>query len=139
MAELRGWVLYDGDCPRCAGWAGRCERMLTRRGFDLAPLQTPWVDECLEGAGAGPRAGLRVVMAAGASFSGAEAVVQLARFVWWAWPLAALGGLPGGMPLLRAAWRRLAAAPRSFLQGSGLTNRLPLTPALAPPRGKDQG
>ena len=96
-----GWVLYDGECPLCIGWAGRFSRILRRAGFTLATLQS--------------RAGVRdfsemvVLTSGGTSYGGADGLVQIARRVWWAWPLFALAQIPGALGVLRAAYRGLAA------------------------------
>ena len=95
-----GRVFYDGECPLCAGWVGRFRDVLQRAGFTTAKLPS--------------RADRReftemvVEMPGGRSFGGAEGLVQIARRVWWAWPLFALAQIPGTMGLLRAGYRRLA-------------------------------
>ena len=38
LEEIRGWVLYDGDCVLCIGLARRFTPLLRRRGFVMAPL-----------------------------------------------------------------------------------------------------
>jgi predicted DCC family thiol-disulfide oxidoreductase YuxK len=120
-AGIRGWVLYDGDCPFCCGWARRFEKVLTRRGFDLAPVQAPWVGECLGLRVEAPLREMRVVTLEGRCFGGADAVLFLARTIWWGWPLVVFGLLPGAKPLLRAGYRWLAAKRKCF-GGSCHTN-----------------
>lgn len=127
IAELRGWLLYDGDCPFCAGWAARLEKVLTRRGFDLAPLQSPWVRECLDLPVTEPFTELRVLTVDGRAFGGADAVVELARTLWWAWPLVAASLLPGARPLLRAGYRWLAA--RRHCRGQTCDRHQPARPS----------
>ena len=105
---LQGWVLYDGDCPFCTRWAERFERILTRRGFDVAPLQAPWVRECLDLRLEEPLSEMRVLTPAGRIFGGADAVIFLARAIWWAWPLCALARLPGMHLLVRKSYRWFA-------------------------------
>ena len=98
---VQGWLLYDGDCVRCRRFAAFIEPILTRRGFDLALLQSGWVAECL-----GEEidfSQMRVITFAGESFGGADALMFLARRIWWAWPIYILGRL-GLMPLLRRAY-----------------------------------
>lgn len=106
---LRGWVLYDGDCPFCRRWTERFERTLTRRGFDFAPLQTPWVSECLGLTTPGRWEQMHVLTTDGRDFGGADALLFLARHIWWARPLCALAALPGGRRLLRRGYGWLAA------------------------------
>lgn len=103
------WVLYDASCPRCTAWALRFRSTLKHRGFLVAPLQSLWVPSAL---GIGPRELLRemrVFTARGELYSGADALVYLARCIPWASPLWAAAQLPGMRRLLRAAYRWLAA------------------------------
>ena len=105
---LRGWVLYDGDCAFCVGWASRVENILTRRGFDLAPLQTPWVVECL-GEEARELREMKVLTREGQEYGGADAILFLCGRVWWAWPVWLLGHIPAVRFLLRRAYGWIAA------------------------------
>jgi predicted DCC family thiol-disulfide oxidoreductase YuxK len=96
-----GQVLYDGACAFCVGWARRSGGMLRRAGFELAPLQS---------ADAGGDLSEMVVrLPDGGRFGGADGIVQIARRIWWAWPLYALAKVPGVLGLLRAAYRQVAA------------------------------
>jgi predicted DCC family thiol-disulfide oxidoreductase YuxK len=104
-----GWVLYDGECPLCTGAAARFAPLLQRHRFRLAPLQTPWVRSRLDLAPDAPLTEMKLLAADGSAHGGAEALVQIARRIWWAWPLFAFAHLPGAMNLLRALYRRLAA------------------------------
>ena len=106
----RGWVLYDGRCRMCRSGARRFGAVLKRRGFDLQPLQRAWVvhrlglprDELLRE--------MRVVMSDGQILGGADALVHLAGFIWWGWPLSAWARWPRGALALR--WMYRAAAQR---------------------------
>lgn len=106
---LRGWVLYDGDCALCRRWIVRFEPALTRRGFDLAPLQTPWVQECLDLPEHELLASMRVLTPDGRDFAGADALIFLAKHFWWAWPLYAASHLPVLRSVLRRSYGWLAA------------------------------
>jgi predicted DCC family thiol-disulfide oxidoreductase YuxK len=98
-AEL---VFYDGDCSLCTGWASRFERVLQRAGFAVATLQ---------GNSAGADLSEMIVLTPdGRRFGGADGVVQIARRLWWAWPLFALAQIPGMMPLFRAVYHRVATS-----------------------------
>ena len=44
----------------------------------------------------------------GTCHGGAEAILQIARRIWWARPLFALGGIPGARPLLSKVYRAVA-------------------------------
>jgi predicted DCC family thiol-disulfide oxidoreductase YuxK len=123
IEELQGWLLYDGECAFCTAWAARLEPVLTRRGFDLAPWQSPWVHECLDLSPAEPFTEIRLVTVTGAAFAGADAFIHLARRVWWAWPFHLVALLPGIKPVLRAAYRWLAARRHCLGQGHSQCRR----------------
>src|SRR5262245_40672846 len=123
MQWLRGWVFYDGDCVLCRHWAARFEKILTRRGFDLAPLQAPWAKECLDLDLSQPLVEMRLLTREGRQLGGADALIFLARRIWWAWPLYALAQLPGSRPLLRAVYRWMAA--RRHCAGARCAARAP--------------
>jgi predicted DCC family thiol-disulfide oxidoreductase YuxK len=101
-------VFYDADCQFCVRAARRFEGVLTRRRFTLIPLQTPGAcatlgvreDQLLDE--------MRLRMQDGRVFGGASAAAEIARRIWWAWPLWALSRLPGAMRLMRAAYRWIA-------------------------------
>ena len=105
----RGWVLFDGECEFCRGWARRMEPVLVPRGFGFLPLQTPWVRALLHLPEEQLLDEMRVLLRNGETFGGADAIVALARYVWWGWPLVAIAYVPGVRRLLRAAYRRVAA------------------------------
>jgi lipase maturation factor 1 len=105
---LQGWVLYDGDCALCRRWIRRFERTLTLRGFDLAPLQSPWVSECLGVPAHELLARMRVLTRDGGDLAGADAIVFVARTIWWAWPLYAVSRLPGVLKVLRGVYDWMA-------------------------------
>ena len=117
IADLQGWVLFDGNCPFCCSCAERLERILTRRGFDLAPLQASWLNECL-GLGVPEIPGEMLVLTTnGQLHAGADALLYLARRIWWARPIAFLGRLPPLYHLMVKAYR-LIAANRMCLGGA---------------------
>ena len=113
----KGWVWFDGDCPWCVGWARRAGPALARRGFALAPLQTPWVRARLGLAEGGRPQEMAVLTAQGRALGGADALLELARHFWWARWVRGLAWLPGVLPLLRAAYR-WGAARRPCAKGA---------------------
>jgi predicted DCC family thiol-disulfide oxidoreductase YuxK len=105
----QGWVLYDGECSLCTDAAARFAPMLRRHHFDLAPLQTPWVQQRL---GLKPDEALtemKLLTEDSRIYGGADAFMQITRRIWWAWPLFAISFLPGIKSLLRALYRKIAA------------------------------
>jgi predicted DCC family thiol-disulfide oxidoreductase YuxK len=107
---LTGWVLYDAECPFCRRWAARFEKILTLHGFDLSPLQSPWVRECFDLPELELFSRLRVLTRDGRDLTGAEALVFIARHIWWAWPLYPISKLPGFLPLGRILYDRIASS-----------------------------
>jgi predicted DCC family thiol-disulfide oxidoreductase YuxK len=103
-----GWVFFDGDCGFCMSIARRLRPVLQPRGFGIATLQDPRVREQLSLPERELLAELRVLAQDGRQFGGADAIVYLARQVWWAWPLWAIAQVPGILRVLRFAYRWIA-------------------------------
>jgi predicted DCC family thiol-disulfide oxidoreductase YuxK len=104
----QGWVFFDRDCSICTGFAQRFRGTFEKRGFELAALQDPRVAALL---GLPPDQLLRemrVVTTEGKVYGGAEAIVYLARQIWWAWPLYAAAQLPGVSRILGTGYRWFA-------------------------------
>lgn len=107
--HAQGWLFFDAECGFCTRIARWLAPVLECRGLRLAPLQDPRV---------GPLLGLpreelfremRLLLADGSQFAGADAAVALARQIWWARPLVWLARIPGVKPLLRRTYRGIAA------------------------------
>jgi predicted DCC family thiol-disulfide oxidoreductase YuxK len=99
---IRGWILYDAECPMCRDMVRRVDRTFTSRGFAFAPLQ-------LELKPGQRPTEMRVRTSDGAEFGGAEAVLYLAGFIWWARPLRWIAKLPGAKALLDRIYQGIAA------------------------------
>ena len=104
----RGWILYDADCGFCSRWAWRIALFAGPAGFHLAPLQAPWVRQRLRVSDAALMDEMRVLTANDAVYGGADALLFLARHIWWTRPFTAFAWIPGVMPLARAAYRWIA-------------------------------
>ena len=102
------WIFYDGDCSFCTAMAARFGPMLTRRHFVLVPLQTPWAQQRLGMKPDEPLTEMKLLAEGGIIFGGADALAQIARRIWWAWPLFAISFLPGIKILLRVLYRQVA-------------------------------
>jgi len=123
----RGWVLYDSGCSLCTSAIRRLEGALRPRGFGVAPLQSPWVCERLgTPAGEQPEE-MKVVTADGRILGGADAIIHLARYIWWAWPLFALSQIPGMKGPAAQAYRWVAANRHCL---SGTCRRAPVASRL---------
>lgn len=105
----RGRVLFDGECPFCRSWVRRLEPILGPRGFAFVPLQTPWVREYFHLPEDQLLSEMQVLLRTGQTYGGADAIIALAKYVWWAWPFALVSQLPGVRHALRAAYRHVAA------------------------------
>ena len=101
-APIRGWILYDADCPMCRDMMRRFEKTFTSRGFAFAPLQLEL------NPGERPTE-MRVRTPDGHDFGGADAVLFLAGFVWWARPLRWFAKFPGTQRLLHRIYREIAS------------------------------
>ncbi len=121
-----GLVCYDGECAFCVGWAQRMERTLVGHGFTLTTLQArerrrlagrllPKIETRRQDAGAPGRTPAPVFtemvleLPDGRELGGADAAMEIARHVWWLWPLWLLSRIPGMMPIYRAVYRHIAA------------------------------
>jgi predicted DCC family thiol-disulfide oxidoreductase YuxK len=107
--HARGWLFFDSDCKFCTRIARWLAPILARRNFGVAPLQDPRVSALL----GLPRHELlremRFLHCDGRHFGGADAVLELAKEIWWGRPLVWLGKLPGMMRVLRAGYHWVAA------------------------------
>jgi predicted DCC family thiol-disulfide oxidoreductase YuxK len=107
--SVRGWIFYDGECEFCRNLARRFGSTFTRRGFRFAPFQSHRLRPEVNLPPGAPLSEMRVRMADGRDFRGADAVVFLSRFVWWGKPLSLLARLPGAQFFLRLIYREIAA------------------------------
>jgi predicted DCC family thiol-disulfide oxidoreductase YuxK len=107
--SFRGWILYDGACRSCAASARRFDRIFRRRGFLFLPLQTNWIRERLDLEPGAPLEEMRLLTADGRDIGGTDAVIFLARQIWWTWPFAAVAQSPPMHKLLDRGYRWIAA------------------------------
>jgi predicted DCC family thiol-disulfide oxidoreductase YuxK len=109
VGSFRGWILYDRDCSFCRELALRFETVLAKRGFHFEPLQHQWVQRRLNLTRQEALEEMRVLTSTGEVFGGADAVILLARQIWWAAPLAFLARSPFVHTLLHRLYRWVAA------------------------------
>ncbi len=107
-AGRAGLVFYDAFCPLCLNLLARVGAIFRRRGFEFVPLQEPWVADALAMTEAEIRREMKLRLADGLIVGGIDAWRELARAVWWLWPVGVLLGVPGVGRLARAAYRWLA-------------------------------
>jgi predicted DCC family thiol-disulfide oxidoreductase YuxK len=107
--HARGWLFFDAECRFCTRIAQWLAPILQRRGLAIAPLQDVRVGALLGLSKAELMREMRVLLADGRQYGGADAGVALAREIWWARPLVWLAAIPGVMNWLRSGYRSLAA------------------------------
>ena len=109
---VAGWVVHDGACGVCQSLVRLVGPALRHQGFAFETLQAPWMAARLHiSYGIAPEELLkemRVLTADGRALGGADAIIFLARHIWWLWPLWALAQVPGMNPLLRIGYRWFA-------------------------------
>ena len=115
--KVSGSIFYDAECHFCTAMARRFEHVLASRHFELLPLQTPGLDERLHLSKTELLTEMRVLRPDGNSYGGADALLEIARDFWWAWPLRQLGRVPAMRNVLRAGYRWIARN-RSCTAGS---------------------
>lgn len=102
-------ILFDADCTLCTTLVRRFKPILRPRGFDFAPLQDADAAEALNLPAEDPLAEMKLLYPDGRIFGGADAIIELARQVWWATPFWLFAHLPGARRLLHAGYRTIAA------------------------------
>jgi len=85
--------------------ARRFHHLLAGRRLELLPLQTPWVKARLGLPEEQLLAEMRLLRPDGKYFGGADAVMEIGRYFWWAWPLRIIGRVPAVNNFLHEAYR----------------------------------
>jgi predicted DCC family thiol-disulfide oxidoreductase YuxK len=102
--HARGWLFFDAECEFCTRIAAWMEGPMRRHGLAVAPLQDSRVGALL---GLSPQEllrSIRYLSTNGTRYSGADALVALAREFWWARPVVWMSQIPGGARVLRAGY-----------------------------------
>ncbi len=102
--HARGWLFFDAECVFCTRMARWLWPILERRGLAVAPLQDPRVGDLLGLPRAELLRELRFLLSDGTQFGGADAVLAVAREIWWALPLVWLAKIPGMIGHLRRGY-----------------------------------
>jgi predicted DCC family thiol-disulfide oxidoreductase YuxK len=109
IGSSEGWVLCDGSCAFCARWLRFWSPLLHRHGFKVDELQASWTAKALGMTPEEVERDIRLLTKSGASYSGADVYLQVAKRIWWAWPFGVLFSLPGFNWIIWAGYRRFAA------------------------------
>src|SRR5262245_6223295 len=107
--SARGWLFFDADCRFCTRTARWLAPILRRRGLGVAPLQDPRVGALLGMSRRQLLKELRFLRSDGTHSGGVNAVLAVAREIWWMRPLIWLSALPGAGPLFDAGYKRIAS------------------------------
>ena len=123
--HARGWLFFDAECKFCTRLARWLARPMRRRGLEVAPLQDPRVGALLGLSRDELLRAIRFVFSKGNQVSGADALLAVAREVWWARPLVWMSRIPGLLGAMHTAyaWGAQRAHCRAlqcaFDQGAG--------------------
>jgi predicted DCC family thiol-disulfide oxidoreductase YuxK len=116
--HARGWLFFDAECEFCIHIAAWMEAPMRRRRLAVAPLQDPRVGALLGLSRKELLRAIRYLSSDGNQYSGADALVALAREFWWARPVVWMARIPGGARVMRAAYGSLARQRRCHAQAS---------------------
>jgi predicted DCC family thiol-disulfide oxidoreductase YuxK/predicted metal-dependent hydrolase len=108
-AQNSGWLFYDGDCSFCINSVRRFDSILKRSRFVPVQFQNSWARARLDLKTDLELTEMVVLTADGQRFGGTDGIAQIARRIWWTWPLFALAQIPGIRFIFRAIYRRVAA------------------------------
>jgi predicted DCC family thiol-disulfide oxidoreductase YuxK len=103
--HARGWLFFDAECAFCRRIAACLAGPMRRRGLAVAPLQDPRVGALLGVSREQLLRAIRFVVSDGGPFCGADALLAVARELWWARPLVWISKVPGIMPALRSGYQ----------------------------------
>jgi len=106
--HANGWLFFDAQCGFCSHFARWIAPMLARRGFAVAPLQDPRVGALLGMSRDESLRELRFLLSDGRHLAGADAILAIAREIWWARPLVWFSSIPGTVNLLHVGYHWVA-------------------------------
>jgi predicted DCC family thiol-disulfide oxidoreductase YuxK len=107
--HARGWLFFDAECAFCTRIARLLAGPMRRHRLEVAALQDPRVGALLGLSQEELLRAVRFVGADGRQFAGADALLAVARELWWAKPLVWVARIPGTLPAMRAGYRWSAA------------------------------
>jgi predicted DCC family thiol-disulfide oxidoreductase YuxK len=102
--HARAWLFYDDECEFCTRIAKVVSRGMHRQQLGLAPLQDPRVMSLLGVQADEILLAVRYLAPDGEQYSGAAALVELAREFWWAPLIVWITGVPAFMRTLHSAY-----------------------------------
>lgn len=123
----RGQIFYDASCGLCQSSSERFRPMTERRGFSWIPLQEPRARTVLNLEGDEMPGEIKLLTRKGRLLGGVDALLYIARHIWWAWPLWLLGQLPIIRPLMNVWYRWVAKHRHELSTACGIDSK-PSTP-----------
>ena len=109
-----GTIYFDASCGMCSASARRLRRFVSPHGFVLVPLQDPGAAQILGLAPGVIPDEMKLRTHDGQILGGADALLYVARLVWWMWPIWAMLRVPGMKTLLHRLYRKLASNRHRF-------------------------
>lgn len=119
LSQAPAELLFDGACPFCSKLAACLAPFLKHLNISVIPLQT-----------AGPQhtpsdllARIHLIILDGRIFTGADALIEVARRSFWTRPLTLIADVPGVMRLLRLGYDWVARNRRCLSGKCLLSNK----------------
>ncbi len=123
--ESNDWILYDGECPMCLDLVKRFKPLLASKKFQFKPLQNQWVKDQLQLPPSELLKEMRVLTNQGFILGGADAILYIAKSLWWGQPLYLIAQIPGVKPLLYILYSFIAQR-RHCINGACQMHRIPI-------------
>ena len=124
VKNTNGWVCFYVECNLCVHLARHFASLLHRYRFGLVPLQTPWVRDRLTRQGEELLSEMRLITADGRIHGGADALIEIARRIWWAKPVYWFSGVSAVKLSLHRGYQWIARN-RTCLAGNCLITAPP--------------
>lgn len=121
----RGQIFYDASCGLCRSAYERYGPMTERRGFSWIPLQEPRARTVLNLEGDEMPGEIKLLTRTGRLLGGVEAILYVAKHVWWAWPLWLLGQFPIIRPTMDLWYRWIAKHRHELSTACGIESKPP--------------
>jgi predicted DCC family thiol-disulfide oxidoreductase YuxK len=114
--HARGWLFFDAECEFCTRIARWLAPSMKRHCLAVAPLQDPRVAALLGLSREQLLFAIRFVFEDGSQYSGADALLAVARELRWALPLVWLSKVPGTIGAMRTTYRWAAQRRKCHAQ-----------------------
>jgi predicted DCC family thiol-disulfide oxidoreductase YuxK len=88
------WVFYDSECPMCSNLTHNAKKLTAGQGLGFASLHSDWVKEKIKDVKE-PLKEMLILKPDGNIIGGADAMVHLARKIWFTRPIYWIYQIPG--------------------------------------------